>query len=425
MIIYTLAIRFYHFIVRILSPFNKKAKFFTDGRKDLLKKIALAFKNETAPIIWVHAASLGEFEQGRPVIEKLKVDFPKHKILLTFFSPSGYELRKDYDKADYIFYLPCDTKSNAKEFLKLVKPSLAIFVKYEFWLNFLNQLHINKVPTLLISGIFRPDKRFFKWYGGISKRTLFYYEHLFLQNEESYNLIKQQGIKKCSLAGDTRFDRVIEIAAKPEEFNEVKKFTENHFSILAGSSWAEDEKYLLNAFIKIRTRLPDGQETKPDVKLLIAPHNIEPININQLISILKSNAPNLSYQLYTKWDKKTEADVLIIDTIGMLSSLYQYSQIAYIGGGFGSGIHNILEALVYGIPVIFGPNHKKFNEAIESIDKGISFPFTDQEDLNTTLTKLIGSPELLNEIRNKSHLYIQANAGSSDKIVSHVKHLIS
>ncbi len=417
MIIYTLAIRFYHFIVRMLSPFNKKAKLFTDGRKDLLKKIAVAFQNETAPVIWVHAASLGEFEQGRPVIEKLKVQFPNHKILLTFFSPSGYELRKDYDKADYIFYLPCDTKTNAKEFLKLVKPSLAIFVKYEFWLNFLNQLHNNKVPTLLISGIFRPDQRFFKWYGGIFKRTLFYYEHLFLQNEESYELIKKQGIEKCSLAGDTRFDRVIEIAAKPEKFNEIENFTKDHFSILAGSSWAEDEKYLLNAFVKIR-------KTKPDIKLLIAPHNIETININQLISLLKSNAPELTYQLYTKWDKKTEADVVIIDTIGMLSSLYQYSQLAYIGGGFGSGIHNILEALVYGTPVIFGPNHKKFNEAIESIQKGISFPFVHQEELDATLTKLIDSPELLKEIKNKSNQYIQSNAGSSDLIMVHLKRLI-
>lgn len=424
MIIYTLAIRFYHFIVRILSPFNKKAKFFTDGRKDILKRIALAFQNETAPVIWVHAASLGEFEQGRPVIEKIKNDFPKHKILLTFFSPSGYELRKDYEQADYIFYLPCDTKKNAKEFLKLVKPSLAIFVKYEFWLNFLNQLHLAKVPTILISGIFRPDQRFFKWYGGIFKRTLYYYEHLFLQNKESYDLIKKQGIEKCSLAGDTRFDRVIEIAAKPEKFEEIESFTKSHFTILAGSSWAEDEKYLLNAFIKIRTRLLDGQERKPDTKLLIAPHNIEPININQLVSILKSSAPELSYQLYTKWDKKTDADVLIIDTIGMLSSLYQYSQIAYIGGGFGSGIHNILEALVYGIPVIFGPNHKKFNEAIESIDKGISFPFTNQEELDTTLTKLISSPELLNEIRNNSDQYIQTNAGSSNLIMDHLKKLL-
>ncbi|HEY1038667.1 MAG TPA: glycosyltransferase N-terminal domain-containing protein [Bacteroidia bacterium] len=417
MLIYTLVIRFYHFIVRILSPFNKKAKLFTKGRSGLFQKIKQELTSNTSPVIWIHAASLGEFEQGRPVIEKLKTTFPDHKIVLTFFSPSGYELRKDYDKADYVFYLPTDTKSNAKQFIELVKPKLVIFIKYEFWLNYLNQLHVQSIPTLLISGIFRPDQHFFKWYGGIFKRTLFHYKHLFLQNEESLQLLQQQGIKNCSVAGDTRFDRVLEIAAAPKKFEEIEAFTKNNFTILAGSTWAEDEKYLLQSFSLLRKK-------HPETKLLIAPHNIESVNIHQLLSLLKSNAPELTFQLYTQWDKRTSADILVVDTIGMLSSLYQYAQVAYIGGGFGSGIHNILEALVYGIPVVFGPNYGKFNEAHESIKKGISFPFGNQDDLNIILNGFLSNKTHLEDIRKHSTEYVKANAGSSDKIVAFIPRVL-
>jgi 3-deoxy-D-manno-octulosonic-acid transferase len=414
MLFYTFAIRFYHFLARILSPFNRKARLFTEGRKGLLDKLRSDLAGKQEKRIWVHCASLGEFEQGRPVIEKLKQQFPSYKIVLTFFSPSGYELRKDYEHADYVYYLPMDTKANAKKFIALVQPALAIFVKYEFWLNYLNELHRNHTPTLLISGIFRPDQHFFKWYGGIFKRTLFYYKHLFLQNTESMELLKQEGITQCSLAGDTRFDRVLEIAQHPRQFEEVRHFAEGHFTILCGSTWAEDEKFLLNTFHKVKLE-------HPDARLIIAPHNIEQININQLLSIIKSNAPDLSYQVYTKWDRQTGADILIVDTIGMLSSLYQYARIAYIGGGFGSGIHNILEALVYGIPVVFGPNYRKFNEATTSLARGISFSFHAQEELDQRFRELTGPGPLLQEIRGKSRQFVEENSGAADKVIAFLK----
>ncbi|MCD6069191.1 MAG: 3-deoxy-D-manno-octulosonic acid transferase [Bacteroidetes bacterium] len=414
MFFYTFAIRCYHLLARLLSPFNKKARLFTEGRKGLLEKIRSEMAGKNEKRIWVHCASLGEFEQGRPVIEKLKQAYPAYKIVLTFFSPSGYEQRKDYEFADYVYYLPMDSKANARAFVAAIKPSLAIFVKYEFWLNYLNELHRSHTPTLLISGIFRPDQHFFKWYGGIFKRSLFYYRHLFLQNAESLKLLNEQGISNCSVAGDTRFDRVIEIARQPKQFEEIRAFAEGHLTILCGSTWAEDEKYLLQSFRLLK-------KTQPTTRLIIAPHNIEQININQLLSLLKSEAPELSYEVYTQWDKKTGADLLIVDTIGMLSSLYQYAQIAYIGGGFGSGIHNILEALVYGIPVVFGPNYHKFHEATASLDRGISYCFHTREELDACLGKLAGAPGLLQEIREKSGQYIRENSGSSDKIIGFIK----
>jgi 3-deoxy-D-manno-octulosonic-acid transferase len=414
MLLYTFAIRFYHFFARIISPFNGKARLFTRGRKGLLNKVRRDMNGKQEKRIWIHCASLGEFEQGRPVIEKLKQQFPSYKIVLTFFSPSGYEQRKDYEHADYVYYLPMDTKANAKLFIALIQPSLAIFVKYEFWLNYLNELHRTQTPALLISGIFRPDQHFFKWYGSIFKRTLFYYKHLFLQNTESMELLRREGITQCSLAGDTRFDRVLEIAGNPKQFEEIRRFAEGYFTILCGSTWAEDEKFLLTTFRKIR-------QEHANARLIIAPHNIEQININQLLSIIKSNAPELSYQVYTKWDRQTGAEILIVDTIGMLSSLYQYARIAYIGGGFGSGIHNILEALVYGIPVVFGPNYQKFNEATASLARGISFSFQNQEELDRCFRELTGPGPLLQEVRAKSREYVQENAGAADKVIGFLK----
>lgn len=414
MAIYTFCIVAYHFIVKLLSPFNKKARLFSNGRIGILQHIEGKLKGDSSPKIWVHCASLGEFEQGRPVIEKLKSTFPNKKIVLTFFSPSGYELRKDYEFADYVFYLPADTKSNAIKFLQLVNPQLAIFVKYEFWLNYLNALHTNKTPTLLVSGIFREDQHFFKWYGRIFKRTLFYYDHLFLQNEESKKILNNIGVTKCSFVGDTRFERVVEIASKPKTFLSIQQFSENNFVIVAGSTWAEDEKYLIQSYIELKQK-------HRNLKLVIAPHNIESININQLISIIESAGANLKHHKFSDGSIKENTDVLIIDNIGMLSSIYQYGQLAYIGGGFGSGIHNILEAIVYGPPVVFGPNYKKFNEAIACLQNGISFSYSEQKVLNETLEELITNTSKRDLIKVVCKNYINSNLGSVDKILKHIQ----
>ncbi len=418
MFIYTFCIVAYHFIVKLLSPFNKKARLFSNGRIGILQHIEDKLKGDTSQKIWVHCASLGEFEQGRPVIEKLKTTFPNKKIALTFFSPSGYELRKDYEFADYVFYLPADTKSNAKKFLQIINPELAIFVKYEFWLNYLNVLHANKTPTLLISGIFREDQHFFKWYGSIFKRTLFYYEHLFLQNQESKKLLNEIGVTKCSFAGDTRFERVVEIASKPKTFPSIQQFSENSFVIVAGSTWAEDEKYLIQSFITLKQK-------HRDLKLVIAPHNIESININQLISIIESAGANLKHHKFSEGITKENTDILIIDNIGMLSSIYQYGQLAYIGGGFGSGIHNILEAIVYGMPVVFGPNYKKFNEAIACLQNGISFSYSEQKILDETLEELITNDSKREQIKVECKNYISSNLGSVDKILKHIQNALT
>ncbi|MBK6833527.1 MAG: 3-deoxy-D-manno-octulosonic acid transferase [Bacteroidetes bacterium] len=418
MAFYTFCIVAYHFIVKLLSPFNKKARLFSNGRIGILQHIDSKLKGDSSPKIWVHCASLGEFEQGRPVIEKLKTTFPNKKIVLTFFSPSGYELRKDYEFADYVFYLPADTKSNAKKFLQIINPELAIFVKYEFWLNYLNVLHSNKIPTLLISGIFREDQHFFKWYGGIFKRTLFYYEHLFLQNQESKKLLNEIGLTKCSFVGDSRFERVVEIARNPENFLSIQQFSENNIVIVAGSTYAEDEKYLVQSFISLKQKYTN-------LKLIIAPHNIENININQLVSIIESASTKLNYLKFSDKRANNNADILIIDNIGMLSSIYQYGKLAYIGGGFGSGIHNILEAITYGIPVVFGPNYKKFNEALACVQIGISFSFVEQKVLNEILEELITNDSKREQIKVECKNYISSNLGSVDKILKHIQNALT
>lgn len=414
--IYTFCIVAYHFIVKLLSPFNKKARLFSNGRIGILQHVEDKLKGDSSPKIWVHCSSLGEFEQGRPVIEKLKATFTNKKIVLTFFSPSGYELRKEYEFADYVFYLPADTKSNAKKFLQLINPELAIFVKYEFWLNYLNVLHANKTTTLLVSGIFRKDQHFFKWYGGIFKRTLFYYEHLFLQNEESKKLLNEIGVTKCSFAGDTRFERVVETASNPKTFTSIQQFSENNFVIIAGSTWAEDEKYLIQSFITLKQKYAN-------LKLVIAPHNIESININQLISIIESASANLKHHKFSEGIAKQNTDILIIDNIGMLSSIYQYGQLAYIGGGFGSGIHNILEAIVYGIPVVFGPNYKKFNEAIGCLQNGISYCYSEQKVLDELVGEFITNESKRRQIKEECKKYINSNLGSVDKILLHIQNI--
>ena len=351
--LYNISILIYGLLVRLVALFNTKAKLFVDGRKDIFKQINSKIKFDEKPI-WFHFASLGEFEQGRPVLEKIKSLNPTEKIIVTFFSPSGYEIRKNYALADGIFYLPIDTPSNARKFLLLVKPKMAIFTKYEFWPNYFKALAHNQTPLYIISGIFRPNQVFFKWYGGFYRNVLKCVDHFFVQNDESALLLKSIDITEIDISGDTRFDRVFENAQSPKELASVKAFCQNSPVLVAGSTWLEDEKLLTELVTE-----------NPDWKIIIAPHEIHASHIDELVKLFPEAIKFSEIDV-----KPMNSQILIIDNIGMLSSLYQYGRIAYIGGGFGAGIHNTLEAAAFGLPVIFGPNYQKFQEAKDLINIG-------------------------------------------------------
>lgn len=403
---YPLIIRFYGFSIRIASLFNSKAKQWIDGRKGIFESIKKSIKTDDN-IIWFHAASLGEFEQGRPLIEQLKEKNPENKILLTFFSPSGYEVRNNYDKADYIFYLPLDTKYNAKRFLSLVKPKAVFFIKYEFWRNYIYEIHRNNIPLYLISGIFREDQVFFKWYGKSYRNVLEKFRHLFVQNEKSQELLNSININSSSIAGDTRFDRVKEIADSVIQDEKIINFIDNKKLIIAGSSWEADEKLLFEYF----------KNTDKNFKLIIAPHDIKGANIARLIKSV--NKPSIKYSELNENNGKNK-DLLIIDNIGMLSSLYSYSDFAYIGGGFGAGIHNILEAAVYGQAVIFGPKFQKFDEAKEMVKTGSAFSINNYADLAEIFNKLLTDQSFLKEKSERADKFVKANLGSVDFILKQV-----
>jgi len=365
--LYNISMLIYGLLVRLASLFNVKAKLFVDGRKGIFEHIAAKF-NTTGHPIWFHFASLGEFEQGRPVLESIKTSKPNEKIIVTFFSPSGYEIRKNYALTDGIFYLPIDTIANAKKFIELVNPKMAIFTKYEFWPNYFNALAKKNIPLYIISGIFRTNQIFFKAYGGFYRNVLKFVSHFFVQNEESATLLKSIGINRVDISGDTRFDRVYENAQTPKTLPIIEKFCSNHPVLIAGSTWPADEKLLVDLATK-----------NPDWKLVIAPHEIHEGHINTIIDLFPTGVKFSALSL----DKndESEAQVLIIDNIGMLSSLYQYGKIAYIGGGFGVGIHNTLEAAAFGLPVIFGPNYHKFQEAKDLIEIGAAKSISNTEEL--------------------------------------------
>lgn len=369
-------------------------------------------------LIWFHAASLGEFEQGRPLIEQLREKYPQYKILVTFFSPSGYEVRKNYKGADIICYLPYDLTKNVRIFLDIVQPELVFFVKYEFWGNILEELHRRQIPTYLISGIFRKEQIFFKWYGWMFRPILKYFNHLFVQDEESKRLLNSLNIKNVTITGDTRFDRVIAIQQQAKEYDWAAAFrlsppNSQLSTLVAGSSWPKDEDIILSHF-----------NEHPEMKLIIAPHEIHEEHIQSIISKLKRK-----YIRYTQLDKENpaaaisqvkEVDCIIIDAIGFLSSIYRYGDIAYIGGGFGVGIHNTLEAAVYGIPVIFGPNHTHFREALGLLECGGGFTINDKDDYASVINKLMTVPSMLKSAGNNAESYVRNNSGASDAIFSAV-----
>jgi 3-deoxy-D-manno-octulosonic-acid transferase len=349
--IYNIGIRIYSFLLHIAAIFNPKAKLFINGRKSIWQHIASKINPNDHPI-WFHFASLGEFEQGRPVLEAFKNQKPQQKIIVTFFSPSGYEIRKNYPLAD-VFYLPIDTRKNAERFIKLVNPQQAIFTKYEFWFHYFNELHKKQIPLYLISGIFRPNQTFFKWYGSFYREILTYVSHFFVQNKESVDLLKSIGISQVSLSGDTRFDRVYENAQHPKKLELIEQFCGDAKVFIAGSTWLPDEKLLVALAAK-----------NQDWKFIIAPHEIGEAHIQEIEALFPEA---IKFSAFSSQLTQASAQILIIDNIGMLSSLYQYGKLAYIGGGFGAGIHNTLEAAAFGLPVIFGPKYDKFQEAKDLI----------------------------------------------------------
>jgi 3-deoxy-D-manno-octulosonic-acid transferase len=355
----------------------------------------------------VHCASLGEFEQGRPVIEKLRLLYPEHKILLTFFSPSGYEVRKNYEKADWIFYLPFDTKKNAKKFLAIVNPSLILFVKYEFWYNYLTISKQKQIPLLLISGIFRKDQPFFKWYGDLHREMLRCFTHLFVQTEDAALLLQSIQINNISISGDTRFDRVSEIVSQFHPIEKIENFCNGRTTIVAGSTWTEDDEEL-DHFVN----------TRPDIRFIIAPHDISKERLQECRNLYKQSI------LFSEYDmnENNSSNTLIIDNIGMLSKLYNYATICYIGGAFGSdGVHNVLEAAVYNKPVVFGPVYEKYIEAVELIEAGGAFSITNALELEEQFNDLLQNKIFYTQSSNAAGNYVRSKTGATDKIITYIQ----
>ena len=401
-ILYNFGIYTYKQLVNIASFRNLKARKMKQGHKEIFHYLAQNADPEGG-YIWIHASSLGEFEQGRPIIEAIKAHYPEQKIAITFFSPSGYEVRKNYSKADLICYLPFDLPNNVNRFLNILKPKQAIFIKYEFWGNYLNALAKRNIPTYIISAIFRPSQIFFRPYGGYFRKILQNFEHLYVQDENSKKLLQDIGITKVSVTGDTRFDRVLEIRSQAKELPLIEQFSKEKFTLIAGSSWPKDEEIFIDYFNR-----------HSEMKLIIAPHEIHEEHIQFILSRL-----NRTTIRYTQADEKNiqKADCIIIDCFGLLSSIYRYGQVAYVGGGFGAGIHNVPEAAVYSIPVIFGPNHKKFKEAKELIIAGGGFSISKSEDFKLVMDRLLKNKEFLSKAGITAGQYIQNNSGASKKIL--------
>lgn len=418
--IYNIVIYFVLWGIAIASLFNEKVRKMWRGEREAFK-ILKQKVDPNAKYIWFHAASLGEFEQGRPLMERIRKDYPQYKILLTFYSPSGYEVRKNYEGADIICYMPVDTRLNAIRFLRLVRPVMAFFIKYEFWSNFLHILKYRNIPTYSVSSIFREDQVFFKWYGRSYAGVLKCFTRFFVQNEESKRLLEGIGITAVDVVGDTRFDRVLQIKEAAKQLPICEAFRTGVASSLsadvphhdfkvfvAGSSWPPDE----NIFI------PFFNEHK-DWRLLIAPHVIAEEHLKLIFSLIKGK--KVVRYAQTTPEEAAEADVLIIDCFGLLSSMYNYGDVAYIGGGFGVGIHNTLEAAVWNMPVIFGPNNKKFQEAQGLLKSGGGFEINTYEDFSGLMSSLMNDEIFLNQAGDKAGAFVAHLAGATDKVLASVK----
>jgi len=403
---YNLLVHLAGFLLKIVALFSPKIKLFVEGRKTVFATLSSKI-SVTDKTIWFHAASLGEYEQGLPVMEKIKEKFPNHKIIVTFFSPSGYEVRKNNTVADVTVYLPLDTKSNAQQFLKLTHPEMAFFIKYEYWPNYLNELQKQNVKTYLISGIFREKQVFFKWYGGFYRNALKSFHYFFVQNESSKKLLQSIGFNHVKVSGDTRFDRVVAILERDNSLDFIEQFKNDTTTIVIGSSWPKDEELLIHYI-----------NQSQGVKFIIAPHNIKAEQIQQLKqSITKKTV------LFSEKENQNlaEFDVFIIDTIGILTKIYSYADIAYVGGGFGNpGVHNLLEPATFGVPIVIGPNYTHFAEATALVNLNGCLSITNQSELKQAFDVLLQNED---ERLEKGHIcatFVQMNKGATDLILNHI-----
>ena len=423
-LIYYLGIYIYWFAACIISPFSKKASLFVSGRKGLMRRIRDEYAGGDRTI-WFHCASVGEFEQARPLIEMFRKKSPEHRILLTFFSPSGYELRKNYPFADKVYYLPMDTLGKAEAFIEAVKPEKAIFIKYEFWYNYLRTLSRKGVDTYIVSAIFRPDQHFFKWYGSFFRKMLYLYKRLFVQDEASAVLLRNIGVTSVTVCGDTRFDRVHEITSSPADLPVVSDFKGDSVCMVAGSTWPPDEEIICAS----AGRLCAENEKEIPFKLVIAPHEVEKSNVERLVRLsVSAGMRTVKYSDFADAvgnadaeRELSEAHVLVIDNVGMLSSIYRYADFAYIGGGFGVGIHNILEAATYSIPVVFGPNYRKFREACSMIGNGSAFSVGDARSFDEIFLKLYKDPSFRLDCGKTAADYVNSNLGATEVIFDAIR----
>ena len=403
---YDIFCKLYPIGIRIASLFNPKAKLWIKGRKGIFQQLEKKFENAQNPLLWMHCASLGEFEMGRPVLESFRKEYPNYKILLTFFSPSGYEIRKDYKGADYIFYLPNDSEENARRFVEITKPTLAIFVKYEFWHYYLQTLKLHQIPLLLISAVFRPDQLFFKKHGEFFKKDLECFRYFFVQNQDSLQLLNSIGITQATVSGDTRFDRVWEVRQLWQPITIIENFCQDAPILVAGSTWQEDEE-CLSIFIK----------KNPSVKSIIVPHDISEKRIEDC---LQTFPDAIRYSDY-KENSQNHNRVLIIDNIGMLNRLYQYATITYIGGGWGNkGIHNILEAAVYGKPVFYGPHFSKNYEAQDLIDAGGAFSSENPQELSEKMDHILQNENALTKSSQAALDFVKSRIGATEIIMQYI-----
>ena len=413
--LYQMGIWVLKFVLGIGSLFNAKMKRGVKGRKGLLRNLENSFADlsQGRPVAWFHAASLGEFEQGRPVIELFRVAYPQHFIVLTFFSPSGYDVRSNYQGADYICYLPLDTQSNASKFVSIINPEIVFFIKYEFWFNYLRALREKGAIVISFSTIFRPDQVFFKFYGGFYRKLLGYFSHILVQNQQSLDLLGQIGIKSCSIAGDTRFDRVRSIAASVRQLPEIISFTENSYCLVAGSVWQADMDVLIPALNALTT----------PIKAIFAPHEIRKEQMEKWSRELAGEC--ILYSEYIRHKQNTAFQYLIIDNVGMLSSLYRYGNSAYIGGAFGSGLHNILEAATFNLPIIFGDQkYDKFQEAIDLVAQGGAQTVSNAAELSLILNALSTDPQLNERMGAISQAYVISHTGATASVMNEVRRLL-
>ncbi|MFT2011134.1 3-deoxy-D-manno-octulosonic acid transferase [Pontibacter sp. 13R65] len=411
-LLYDIGLKAYKTAIALAAPFHPKASLMQQGRVQQFERLQEALQGNTAPIAWFHCASLGEFEQGRPVIEAFRSQYQGYKILLTFFSPSGYEVRKNYAGADYIFYLPLDSPAAAQRFVALAKPRLAVFVKYEFWHYYLQVLQQQGIPVISISAIFRPDQIFFKLYGGFYRNILRRFTHIYTQNQISAELLQQLAIFQVSVAGDTRFDRVLQTAAGVKKLPLVEAFTQQKDVFMIGSSWPAD----------IEVLLPLIEKYKDSIKFIIAPHEVNPKSITALMATLGAGAVRFSE---TSEATASAHAVLVIDNVGMLSSLYSYGTYAYIGGAFGAGLHNTLEAAVFGLPLFFGPRYEKFQEAQDLVRLGCAFPVKTSGELLTAFEQVHTQPEHRQNISETEKQYVQKQAGATSIIMTDIQQLLN